>query len=1608
LKISKHFEPTLLKGIKFIILSTFFLTSAFLTNAQLKADFNARPTTGCAPLVALFNDASTGNPTSWFWDLGNGTTSTLQTPAAVYAKPGTYTVKLVVQNAFGIDSVAKVQYITVYSSPVVDLSGTPVTGCFPLPTHFTDLTKAGSGSISKWEWDFGDGTISTDQNPNHTYTSLGNYNITLKATNSFGCFSFKTAPSYIQIKSGAKADFTNSIPNSCKAPATINFTNGSVGTGSLNYQWDFGDGTTSTSPSPSHIYKAGGSYSVKLIVFNSIGCTDTLVKPNLITIGNTKADFDSFLICKGATYTINNRSTPAPGGAFWNFGDGTFSDSISPVKAFSDTGVFTIKMVANFGACKDSVTKNISVLGTPIVNFSTSPTSSCKAPFTVNFTNASTGGKSYRWDFGDGTTSTDQNPSHTYTTEGTFTVTSVVTNAAGCTDSLVKKSLVIIKAPVVTITGLPQGACPPLTRTFTAQVTSVDSIATYLWNFGDGNTSVQIAPSHTYSVTGKYTITLNYTTTGGCSGTVTVTDGISIGTLPKANFSATPLNVCASQPINFTDLSTGTPNSWIWLFGDGTNSSQQNPVHQYNDTGSFTVKLIALNNGCADTISFPSLIRIKPAVAKFTYSSACGTSQHVIFTDGSVGADSWTWNFGDGSPTSSVQNPVHDYALPGNYSVSLTVSNTGAGCSFTKTIMVQVVYEVPTFTVSNPVICKNSPVTFNAKVGNRSNVVLYTWTLGDGTTVIDSTGTITYKYTKTGTYNVTLTIKDINGCSNSVTVSNAVSVGGPTAVFRALVPAVCLNAPATFFDSSYTDGTHNIQRWNWNWGDGTSQTFTSPPFNHTYTSPGSFSVLLIVTDNAGCTDSVRVPNAILISKPIANFSGDTLSCTTRPANFLNASTGQGLTYLWNLGDGSNSTVQNPAHLYGTEGAYTISLNITDLFGCQDSITKINYLKVANPRADFIVSDSIASCPPLLVNFTNNSANFLTSLWDFGDGATSSARNPSHFYSGVGTFTATLTVTGATGCTSQKSIKIVVKGPSTSFSYSNLIGCKPLTSTFRVRTERSLTLLWDFGDGTALRAPDSVVTHTYSKAGSYLPKLIIVDTTGCSVLLNGADSIKAVGVTASFNNSNTIVCDAGNVQFTNTSTTNDIITNYNWNFGDGTTSTQQNPLHNYTVPGNYSTILSIITQQGCKDTISNPANVKVIKSPQISITGDAGACVPATLKFSGNLIVADTSLVTWKWDFANGQTSTLINPPAQNYTTAGTFTVKAIATNSSGCDGVATKIIEIYPLPQLITSGDTTICLGAAASLHVSGAESYVWSPANFLSCTNCANPFAQATTSTGYLVTGTSIHGCISSDSVNVTVKIPFKISVSTPDTLCLGSSVQLNATGAETYTWSPGTGLSNPAIGSPIASPVNSVTYQVIGTDSKGCFQDTGFVPISVFPLPVVNAGPDQTINVGQQTNIIPTISTDVTGVLWTPTTGIVSNNYPGITVKPTETTEYTIEVRSAVGCKATDKVSIFVLCNNANVFVPNTFSPNGDGVNDVFYPRGTGVFRIKNLRIFNRWGQIVFDRSNINANDPSAGWDGTLNGKKLPSDVFVYTLEVVCENNTTLVFKGNIALVN
>jgi gliding motility-associated-like protein len=450
----------------------------------------------------------------------------------------------------------------------------------------------------------------------------------------------------------------------------------------------------------------------------------------------------------------------------------------------------------------------------------------------------------------------------------------------------------------------------------------------------------------------------------------------------------------------------------------------------------------------------------------------------------------------------------------------------------------------------------------------------------------------------------------------------------------------------------------------------------------------------------------------------------------------------------------------------------------------------------------------------------------------------------------------------------------------------------------------------------------------------------------------------------------------------------------------------NPTHSYQQAGSYKTSLIVTTQRGCVDTIVNPQPVKVNRSPQISISGSAGECVATVFNFSGIISNPDTSTVSWKWDFANGNVSALQKPESQSYSKAGNYTIKAIGYSSNGCNDTTTQSIEVFPLPKLSVAGDTVVCLGSSQTLKVSGAETYQWSPAKYLSCINCATPVSRPDSAVTYFVKGTSAKGCVAVDSIAVSVKFPFTLSVKKADTLCLGRSVQLNASGADQYSWFPATGLNHSNISSPVASPNSSTIYQVIGTDSKGCFRDTAYVPVKVYPMPTVNAGEDKTINVGQQIQITPTVSNDVTNISWTPSTAIVSQDKGAITVAPKESIEYTIEVSNEGHCRAMDRVSVFVLCNNANVFVPNTFSPNGDGANDIFYPRGSGVFKILNLKVFNRWGQIVYDRSNINANDPTVGWDGTYKGNVLSPDVFVYVLQVVCENNSILTFKGNIAL--
>ncbi len=1637
---------------KFFCIFALSFAFSFNSKAQLIADFNATtPTSGCEPFLQVsFQDASTGGGVSWKWYFGtNPNPVILHNPVYSFTTPGFYTVKLVVTDAAGNTSTKiKTNYIEVFAKPNVIFNGNPTVGCTPLSVQFTDNSIAESGTISSWLWDFGNGGIpplTLLQNPVRIYSgTASSFNVTLTVTNSKGCTNTLSKPGYIKTTAKLVASFTSSTPTGCTSPQTINFNNTTAGAGPYTYQWDFNyNGTnfvpTSTNANPSNSFTTG-TYIVKLVVTNSIGCTDTATAQ--IVIGSLVANFTAPLIaCVGKPINIINTTLPAPTAVVWDFGDASTSTTISPIKTYLTADTYIISLTSFFGTCQSTKTQNITVVANPSAAFSASPLTACKPPLTVNFVAATLGATNYEWHFGDGGTANMQNPSHTYTTLGSFTDTLIVTNTNGCTDTVIKINHIKITNPTAAIEGLPIEGCAPLTHVFSATINSVDPVIGWEWFKNGVLFSVLPSPTEIFAA-GVYDIKLVITTAGGCTDTAIVIAGVKAGIKPHANFMGTPLDVCANLPVQFTDLSTGNTDYWHWVFGPsgiftgaGTNVYTQNPAYTFQDTGLFTITLIVGNNGCKDTTTFVDYIHVKPPIAKFNIIYDCN-SNHFIrnFKDTSIGADTWVWDFDDvpsgaSNNTSILPNPSHLFSHVGTFNVSLTVTNLGSGCFFTITKPVVIADEKALFSASKLEFCRNDSTSFTATSiqSNATQIASFHWYFGDGTDVVTTNPIITHQYTTRGNKTVKLIITDVNGCKDSLTKVDYIKVYGPIADFTSPSVSTCLNTNMIFTDLSTTDGIHSISPWIWTFGDAGTATvpFITPPFSHQYSATGTYSIKLKITDSFGCLDSITKINYVTVTAPVANFTAlDTVSCQGKIIAFTSSSTGVGITYAWNFGDplstiNNTSTTINPTHIFNQDGMYTITLVVTDANGCTDTLKKVAYIKIGNPVANFTVINPSGACPPVIASFTNTSTNGISYVWTFGDGpAEITDFNTNHTYNTAGTFIVKLVVTSAGGCIDTKTYNIVVQGPSGNFTYAPLSGCSPLLVNFTTQNLIAADTSFLYGDGNGGKP----LSHIYKVntlnggiVGDYVPIMVLKDAAGCVVTVTGTETIHVKGVIPGFTQDTFKLCGNGNVTFTSNFITNDPpLASYLWNFGDTPpgTSPLPNPTYFYPTTGLYYPKLRITTASGCiTDTIA-PTPTRVVKIPDIVANQPGNECAVANYSFNAaNLVNPDTSAIVWLWKFTSGTTILTANGISPNnviFNTAGIYLDTLIAINSTGCRDTTTNIFTVYPKPDINAGVDTFSCKGTGVKLTATGAVFYIWSPSTGLTPgTFGPNPNANPDVLTEYTVEGTSANGCKNTDKVIVDVVNPFVMQHSPDTNLCEGSFVILKASGGNTYTWSPAAGLNDSTKNPVTAKPDTTTTYTLIGVGDKGCFADTAFIKISVYPLPVVNAGPDRVINVGETITLVPIISPDVTQATWVPTYGIVNSNYPSITIKPNVNTSYTVTVKNPAGCTAIDIVNIRLLCNDANIFMPNTFSPNGDGNNDVFYPRGKGVYTIKQLRIYDRWGEEVFARYQFTANDLSKGWDGTFKGKLLQPDVYVYMMDVQCDNGETTVYKGNVALI-
>ncbi|WP_176112893.1 PKD domain-containing protein [Sediminibacterium ginsengisoli] len=1576
-------------------------------HAQPAPHFSANITSGCAPLVVQFRDSSTGNPSSWKWDLGNGTTSTSRNPGVIYAQPGLYTVKLVVTNAAGSDSLVKTNYIEVYAKPEIDFVPSVTAGCAPLPVTFRFTGSPGSGTVAETTWDFGDGRISRDTQPRNVYTIPNTYGVTLTVKNSKGCAASLQKPALVNA-SGVKASFNYNFINTCEPPVTVSFTNTSASRDQPTYKWDFGDGGSSAQTSPLHQFESQGSYTVSLIAMTQAGCADSFRQ--VIPIGVLTPDFAIPVICINTPAVFISTSSPSPSSMEWDFGNGSVVNGDSAAVTFTSAGTYNIRLTAHFANCVRTVSKRINIENKPVASFVLPGDGSfCRAPVGAGFINKSQGASLYKWLFGDGSTSSSEHPDHIYTAEGSYAVTLIAYNVNQCTDTALQTNAIRIQQPVIdTITGIPFRGCLPATLNMTPLIRSAEPIVGYEWNFGDGTTSSDASPAHTYTTTGTYDVSLTITTRSGCKKTLTIPKAVMVDVLPVPAFSASPVDVCASVPIQFTDESTGNIQSWRWEFGNGGTSGLKNPTYYYNDTGYFNVTLTVINNGCRNNITRNRLIHIQAPVAKFSYTFNCNNDYRRVFINNSIDAGSSTWDFGDGQ-TSSERNPIHIYTQPGLYTVTLTVTN--GTCTDVQKQEVRIIDARPAFIYSlDNAFCKNQSGIFVATQFESALVSAFTWFYGDGTASERKKEyeTIEHTYQRAGSYQPFLVVENILGCRDTARISAPLQAYGPIAAFRNTAGSCLSDGLITFTDTSVSDKIHPVTKREWMYGDGFGDTFTVPGATHKYEKAGSFVVKLKVTDSYGCMDSVVKNASVIITNPKAEFNiSDTLLCSKNNLKFTSASIGSpSFTYRWDFGDGGSSTAVNPVHFYNQEGTYAVRLKITDNYGCTDSVFKQNLVTIADPHASFTLADTFAVCPPLIINPENTSVNALNYTWTFNDGNISGEKNPVHYYTMGGEYTLELVAGGFGNCRDTARKKLVVKGPSGKFTYGDLNGCDTLTVRFKAVAANTSYVVWDMNDGNTFALEDSLFNYTYAQPGNYVPQVLLTDNASCQVTIKGKDTIRIASVKAGAASRITQLCDSTYLSLTDSSTvTNARINNYLWTSVTKGIRTGSNAVLTYTDTAMEQISLVVTTNGGCSDSTRFPVSIPLKRSPDIRTMHPATACANTAVSF----FAADslTHVITsWRWDFGDGSGAGTATA-THLYNTAGNYKVTLTAIDNAGCADTVAKSLLLFEAPVTEAGRDTIICLGSSLTLKPSGAEQYNWRSSATLSCTNCSNPVATPGGPATYFVTGSNQYGCHSSDSIRVGLKFPVRVNVRGKDTICIGESTQLFASPAERYQWTPAIAISNSTIPNPVVRPLTTTTYTVRAGDSLNCFSDTKSITVKVYPIPVISiADSVKEVPAGNTVQLRTVNSSDINNWRWSPAIWLSCNNCPEPFISPKNNITYRVLVSNEGHCTAADEVKIIVTCSGSNVFIPNTFSPNGDGMNDVFYPRGKGLYKVRSFNIYNRAGQLVYSVREFDANDASKGWDGKSGGREAPADVYVYTIEIVCENNAVIASQGNISL--
>lgn len=1196
----------------------------------------------------------------------------------------------------------------------------------------------------------------------------------------------------------------------------------------------------------------------------------------------------------------------------------------------------------------------------PNTDFDATPTEVCVGEV-VQFNDLSSSSgtiTSWTWDFGDGNTSADQNPTHTYANSGDYTVILTAEDGGGAQAE--------VKVDYITVNPLPNpsfsadviGGCTVPSDVSISNVQPGTGV-TYDWDFGNGTTSTSGSPANvTYDSEGSFDITLEVTNTStGCVNTVVETVNIFDF---EASFSAIPTTVCLGEDVDFTDGSSPGTDQWNWDFGNGNTSTDQNPSQSYSTTGSYTVTLTATNssNGCSD--SHTEEIEVLPLPdPSFDYSPSSGCAPlEVDFTNttGDTGG-TFEWDFGDGGTHSGENPPAYTYISNGSYSVTLTQTDEN-GCTnaVTLTNIINVSSINAAFQADETEGCETLEVNFtnfSSSPNTEDPITSWEWDFGNGNT-FDGENPPTQSYDE-GVYDVTLTITTDAGCSETLTLEEYITVGIPPNVDFSWDPIQdCAKSEWQFTNLTTISVPFDEDEveYEWDFGDdGGSSTDENPTYEYPQDT-GYFDVQLIVTFR-GCADTMIYESAVYVDAPIALFNVDAVYCnpvlplevTFNDEAFIGKET-DNAEMIWEWGDGDTDVILPPGlydnnpgevtHTYNNLGTYTIKQVVHNYTtGCSDSIERT--INISQVEALFTVStDSICvnSAVSLADNGSNTSHPALSYSYNMGNGATLNGASINYTYNTAGTYDLSLTVTNAVGCRDTAVFEdfVVLALPEAEITPSVSAGCSPLDVEF-VNSSSSISGIpivsseWTFENGSTQTTTNlsESTNYIFNDEGIFQTTLIVTDEFGC-VSLPNIVTTELTKPTADFILPS-VVCN--DEEFTASNTSSDY-TSSEW-FINNTTETTSNDLNTSLSHQGSETDLSftdeiklIVTDaNGCVDSLTQEVIVStpfadfdfVFSGANTNDDGDF-VCPPVFTDLT-DLSNSFGTITDWDWDFGDGKFSEL-QDPNNTYVFAGTYSGSLIITDEFGC--ADTVIYEDYltiggPSGELEWTSLGSLCdlEFVFTPVELNGVVDIMWAMGNG-DTLNSIDEFNYTYDEAG-TYTPTAI--LINEDNCNV----PYELDLITIESNILNAFFEVDPM---SLNW-----------GEP-------ATITDFSTGGYGGIVDWSW-----------DAGGDQFNNNGGSFEYLFNASGEVV---------------------------VTLVITDAEGCQETYQVVVNV---TDNLTIPNVFTPNSDGSNDVFLLIDN-AYREYTVTILNRWGNVV---SETFVEEDNYLWDGVnRNGQLSTEGVYFY----------------------